>query len=789
MASHVEAHHLVEKVLAGEQVFLSLAGDPATRFEITRIERSPCTMACPAGVNVKGYIGLISAGRFREALELIKRDNPLPGICGRVCHHPCEKVCKRSEIDEPVAICWLKRFVADYELEQPKKKTEPLPRTRKEKVAIVGSGPAGLTAANDLVRMGYGVTIFEALPVPGGMLTVGIPSFRLPRNIIETEIQAIVDLGVEIKTNTKIGRDVGLEELFKQGYNAAFLAVGAHVGRRLGIPGEEGDEGYVDCVEFMRRINFGDHSLPGRHVVVIGGGHSAMDCARTALRLGAEEVQIVYRRSRKEMPADILDVNETESEGVKLTLLVSPSKILRQNGKVVGIELIRNRLGEPDASGRRRPVPIEGSEFVINADLVISAISEEPDLSVTAGDFDFNISRWNTFVVDDNTLATNVPGVFAGGDAVTGPKTVIEAIAHGHKAARAIHRYLCGKESISPSNGQARSLSRAEAEIKFPEVEKRIRHPMPRLLLEDRRHNFNEVELGFTEEMAVEEAKRCLKCGPCGECLLCVPTCDKRQTILSMPEVDLDLLVRVPRDSERFPVAGEAAPAFLRPPRARRKEVPVQVEPVTCYVLENFCRGCGTCVEVCEYDAAALEDRGNGVFIARIDESLCRGCGVCASRCPSSAIVPRHFTDEWIDGLLNRHDLQSKVVVFSCNWNAAITDELLRDVAQQNSAGIETVRVMCAGRIPPAFVLKAFERGAAGVVMLRCPADECHYGFGSRVAEENFAIARKTAHLLGIAPQRIQQRCVGAAENSKFVGDFEALIHQMQGVNTNLAES
>lgn len=424
---------------------------PAATPAIYHIEKEipACQDACPLGVDVRGYLGSIANGKFEEALALIRETNPLPGICGRVCHHPCEAACNRGMVDEPLAICMLKRSAADYELKlrtegKPPSKPRRPTSGKKAKVAIVGSGPAGLTCAHDLARLGYEVTIFEKYPVAGGMLWVGIPEYRLPRDIIEIEIDRIKDLGVEIKTDTPVGRDLTLHDLSKRGYKAIFLAVGAHKGLKLRIPGEDDFEGFLDCVTFLRDVNLGKEVKIGEKVVVIGGGNAAIDSARVALRLGCKEVSILYRRSRKEMPANPWEIEEAEHEGVKIHYLASPTKILGKQGKVVAMECIRNELGKLDASGRRRPVPVKGSEFKIDCDLVIPAISQQPDLSFLSKDHGLEISRWNSFVVDDDTLATNLPGIFAGGDAVTGPATVIEAMAAGRKAATSIDEYLSG---------------------------------------------------------------------------------------------------------------------------------------------------------------------------------------------------------------------------------------------------------------------------------------------------------------------------------------------------------
>jgi NADH-quinone oxidoreductase subunit F len=475
-----------------------------------RLTPAPCQKACPAGIDVPSYVALISHKQYKEALELILEDNPFPSICGRACTHSCEFECKRGELDNPISIMYLKRFVSDLKIGRAKD-IKPLPITKKEKVAIIGAGPAGLTAGYYLIRKGYAVTVYEALPVAGGMMVVGIPEYRLPRDIINAEIEAITALGVEIKTNTKIGKDITIDELRKDN-GAIFLAVGAHKGRKLGIYGEDKYKGFIDSIDFLREVNFGNKKKPGNKVVVIGGGNSAVDAARTALRLGAAEVNIAYRRSRVEMPAFKGEVDDAEEEGVKLHLLVAPTRIVGEKGRVTGLECIRTELGKPDASGRRRPVPIEGSEFIIPCDVIIPAISQEPEIAGLIKDTELKTTAWNTFEVDAATLETNIPGIFAGGDDVTGPATIIEAIAAGQRAAAAIDKYF-NKEKLQWRFKPVipkRLIKQIEASDE--EIEKLKREERPCIKALQRINNFDEVEMGYTEEMCVNEAKRCLRC-------------------------------------------------------------------------------------------------------------------------------------------------------------------------------------------------------------------------------------------------------------------------------------
>lgn len=416
------------------------------RYDIEK-ETPICQETCPVHIDIRKYIGLIADGRYLDALAVVRERNPLPAICGRVCNHPCESACNRGKQDEPVAIDALKRFVADYELELKKQGKIPKPvappvNEKLGKVAVIGSGPAGLTVAHDLAMRGIRSTIFEEAPVPGGMLWLAIPEYRLPRDIIQTEVDYICDLGVELKLNTPITPDFNVDDLLSDGYKAAFLGIGAHQGLKLGVPGEDDYEGFLDCIVFLRRVNLGDTTKPGRKVIVIGGGNSAIDAARTALRLGSEEVHIAYRRTVKEMPANPWEIEEAEKEGVKISYLAAPVEILGENGKVVGMKCTRMKLGKLDASGRRRPVPIEGSEFVIEADVIVPSISQQPDLSFLHEGHGLSINRWNSFDIDSRTMQTNRPEIFAGGDSVTGPATVIEAIAAGHQAANSIEKFL-----------------------------------------------------------------------------------------------------------------------------------------------------------------------------------------------------------------------------------------------------------------------------------------------------------------------------------------------------------
>jgi heterodisulfide reductase subunit A-like polyferredoxin len=493
-------------------------------FAITKRGKAPCRNACPIDQAAQGYVALIAEGKFKEALALIRKQNPLPGVCGRVCHHPCEVECVRGDVDAAVSIRALKRFAADWEVahEPDYSYVDDYEIEKKdERVAVVGAGPAGLTCAHDLALAGYEVHVFEALPFAGGMLRVGIPSYRLPRDVLDRDVGFLEKLGVQFHYNAELGKAFTLDDLFDDGYKAAFVGVGAHESLKLRCGGEE-LTGVVGAVEFLREFNQEGKVWVGKHVAVIGGGNAAIDAARTAKRLGAD-VTIFYRRTRVEMPADDLEIEEALREGVGLELLTAPDEILGKDGRVVGMKVQRMELGEPDESGRRRPVPVEGDTYDVELDMVIPAISQAPVVEHLDADEAICLTRWRTIEVDEKTGMTGRPGVFAGGDAVTGPGMVTEAMAQGRRAARGIVDYLNGGEYPVP---EPTGLPAVESDdIPKEGADTTPRAKMAELPPEKREGNFDEVELGLTEEQAVAEAKRCLSCGICSECLECVAAC------------------------------------------------------------------------------------------------------------------------------------------------------------------------------------------------------------------------------------------------------------------------
>jgi len=479
---------------------------------------APCVSACPSHLPIYDYIELIKEGRFLKSLEAIRNATCLPGILGRVCIRPCESNCRRGNVDECLSIKWLKRFVADYEIEKRRVPSVHQGGARSEKVAIIGAGPAGLSCAYYLALKGYSVTIFERLGEPGGMAAMGIPDYRLPRNIVRYETELIERLGVEIRYNTQVGKDITLSQIFEQGYKAIFIGVGAQTNTPMGVEGEDkGYKGFIPGVYYLLEINLGRDPYPeGKKVVVVGGGNVAIDCVRSSFRLGKPDVNLVYRRTKKEMPADPVEVHDAEEEGVKFHYLCNPVRIVEKEGKVVGVECIRMELGEPDESGRRRPVPIKGSEFFIETDILIPAIGQAIDLSFLEEKDGIKTTRRSTIAVQEGTFLTSRPGVFSAGDCVTGPDVLVRAAGTGKRAAEKIDLFLRGMEVKESEEERLESLME---KIKVYNKEEKVgisggtkREVLKMLPPETRKWTFEEVEKGFSIPQAQKEAERCLRC-------------------------------------------------------------------------------------------------------------------------------------------------------------------------------------------------------------------------------------------------------------------------------------
>ncbi|HOK60133.1 FAD-dependent oxidoreductase [Tenuifilum sp.] len=482
---------------------------------------APCISACPGGVKPYGYVSLVRNGQYEEAMNLHLEDIPLPGSLGRACYAPCQGECTRGNLEGAVDIRRIKRFFAEqYYNKFPEPPTREINANTNKRVAIIGSGPAGLTAAYHLALKGHKVKIFEAAPKAGGMLMLTLPEYRLPKTVVERDIKNITSLGVEIECNKRVEN---ITELKQQGFDAVFVAVGTHQSSKMHIEGEN-LEGVEGCLDFLRNVNIGErYNLTGKRVIVVGGGNTAIDASRTALRLGAEQVTVVYRRSREEMPCFAPEIKEAEEEGVKIDILCNPIRFIGQNGKVSKVELVRMKLGEPDASGRRSPIPIEGSNYLVNADLVIEAVGLQPSTQPFANELE--LAKGGTIKVNGKTFQTNIPYIFAGGDSVSGASTIIEAAGQGKKAAFYIDKYLNGLDIDTfefdeklPAADKNEVIAKRHPALKKP-VNDTYRKPAERV------KDFNDVEHTLTEQQAKESAERCLDCSNCRECHQCKTAC------------------------------------------------------------------------------------------------------------------------------------------------------------------------------------------------------------------------------------------------------------------------
>jgi heterodisulfide reductase subunit A len=489
-------------------------------FLITKEGVSPCKIACPAGTNAYGYIALTSVSKYEEALALVREVLPFPGVLGRVCHHPCEQDCNRNEIDEPLSIAAIKRFLADYEVASGKEYKPVMPEEkREERVAIIGAGPAGLTTAQDLAMKGFQVTVFEASSELGGVMRSHIPDYRLPKDVLDREIGYILDLAIEVKTNTPLGPNLSVGDLLKEGYKAVVLATGASKSKRLPIPGIDAED-VLFGMDILKEVNKGKRPKIGKKVVVVGGGNVAMDVARTALRLGAQDVSCVCLEARHQMPAHPWEIKDAEDEGVKLYPSYAASKVLTRDDKVIGLECKEIESVEFNEQEVVKSFTTkEGSVMTLTTDTILLAIGQTTDLELLK-EWGYKTTEWGNLKADPITLATNKKGVFAAGDLVRGPSSIVEAIADGHRVAETVDRYIRkvnlkkGREKIEPE----------KAPVREPE-ELRPRVKMPRIPVTDRLRGFQEIDYGLTEEMAVGEALRCLNCSICSECNECVKVC------------------------------------------------------------------------------------------------------------------------------------------------------------------------------------------------------------------------------------------------------------------------
>ncbi|MEA3417710.1 MAG: FAD-dependent oxidoreductase [Thermodesulfobacteriota bacterium] len=586
---------------------------------------APCHLTCPANVDIQGYLALLANGQYLEALKLVKERCPMPLVIGRICPRPCEAECRRQRVDESVCINFAKRFLGDYERNNYKKLIICLPEPSGYRVAVVGGGPAGLSAAYYLRQKGHEVTMLEAMPELGGQLRYGIPSYRLPRHILDLEIESILQLGIEAKTNILLGKDFTCESLLADGYSAVFLGIGCWGARNLRIPGEE-LSGVIQGTIFLTDVSLGKDVEIGNKVIVIGGGNTAIDAARSALRLGAKKVDIYYRRSRVEMPALAAEIDAAEEEGIGINTLVAPSRLIGENGKLQQMEYIGMELGEKDSSGRRRPVPVSDSEQVVDVDTVIAAIGQVPDLSGLQHDElgqKIETTRWCTIVAHSGTLQTNAVGIFTGGDVFTGPKTVVSAFSAGRRAAHSIDLFLRKKPVKSPKmpfNISKGPLDKVDMQ-NFAGIDNKPKAKMPELPAGARRNNFEEVDLGFSEETAVQEAKRCLSCG-CIDAFEC-----KLREYATEYEVDISNLESW--QEKKFEI-DDTHPYII-------------VDPNKCINCRRCMRNC------CEYqcsDAIKLEpleydQKGKATFFGPVINDNCVSCGLCVSNCPTGALIEK----------------------------------------------------------------------------------------------------------------------------------------------------
>jgi formate dehydrogenase beta subunit len=677
------------------------------RFSSDHSLMPPCQAACPLHMDIREYVDLVAQGRIMEALEVIRQSNPFPSICAYVCTHPCEDACRRSQVDKPIAIRALKRFAVEFGGDR--MIWAEAETTHQEKVAVVGSGPAGMACAYYLRKLGYPVTILEAHSELGGMLRVGIPQYRLPREVLDTEVQRLTQMGVEFRTNTRV---VSLDLLFEMGYKAIFITIGAHQSLRMQIEGED-SAGVIDGATFLREVNLGLKPSLGDRVAVVGGGNVAIDAARTALRLGAKTVNILYRRSRAEMPADHAEVSQALEEGVEILYLVIPTRIKRENGRLT-VTCVRMELGEPDGSGRRRPVPVNGSEFTEQFDTLITATGQAPQ---APSDFHVRIGKGSTIQVDPVTLTTNRAGVFAGGDAVTGPATVTEALAAGRLAASRIDDYL---QHRYPLAGEEEQESLA-GEL-LPETIEMIRSigrlEPPMLAPEARATDFKPIELVYDWEAAINQARRCLRCGmgaevlfqdKCATCLTCLRVCPYH-----VPYLDASGTIQIPAEQ---------------------------------------CQACGICAAECPAKAIALRKPYDRRHIAEELEHVLKSAA--------------------------ESKLRPIIVGFCCQYGLFGTGTLA-SLWRGARAGVWIVPVLCVAKVEGDHILRAFEMGAEGVFVAGC-GEQCARENTASWVRQHVERVKKILAQVGLEPERLQTFVSGTAgvDPAEMVDSF---IEQVGGL-------
>jgi NADPH-dependent glutamate synthase beta subunit-like oxidoreductase len=628
------AQAIRDAVEAHREVFTShIATHNCATGDCVRLVPAPCQMTCPAGIDVPTYVSLIGMGRDAEAIEVIRRDNPFPWVCGLVCTRPCEFMCVRGRIDTPISIKFLKAYAAEKALSDRLYVNPSKEPAKGKKVAVIGAGPGGMTAAYYLSLKGYGVQVLEALPVAGGMMMLGIPRYRLPREVIDREVAMLEDLGVEFRFSTRFGTDVGLQDLQADGFEAFFLAIGAHKSFKLGIPGEQAFPQVIEAIDLLRLVALGERHNPGKRVVVIGGGNVAIDAARTCLRLGCDEVTIAYRRTRTEMPADAEEVEQAEEEGIHISFLTIPVEIKGRDGRLTELRCVRAALQAREGSNRKYPVPVFGSDFSIEADAVISAIGQRVDSECLQHITGLNWTRRETMQANMVSMETAVPGIFAGGDAVTGPATVVEAIGAGKRAAEAVDRYLSGMPQPKMPPVPVRRMRTEWTEVPA-NTKMTLRRPeMPLLNIERRRTTFQQVELGYSENSVREESRRCLRCDICLRCGTCVEVCRDKMGINALEFGFLNFDHPRPTDfritAERCILCGACA---ANCPNAAIKMIDREGERLLSYCgtilnrakLEN-CRECGAVIGPRKF-LEFMKKRTNTISPVVDEVPICEAC-------------------------------------------------------------------------------------------------------------------------------------------------------------------
>lgn len=704
---------------------------PSGRFSVRTEGEPPCKAACPAGVDVKAYVNLIADWKYEDAVRVVRYANPFPGICGRVCTHQCESECGRKDIDESVSIRSLKRFAADYELSR-KKPILPAKRTNSQKIAVIGAGPAGLTAASDLALEGFPVTVFDSAKEAGGLLSWGIPDFRLPKNIVRSEVADIKALGVEFSLGETV-RDPA--KLLSQGYSAVILATGCQVSLLPGIPGEKA-EGVIDCLDFLRKVSEKQITAMQGAVTVIGGGNAALDSARTALRLGAK-VTVAYRRTEEQMPADREEIEHAKQEGVIFRFLAIPTEVISDRGKVKSFRFQSAKLGEPDESGRRSPVPIANDYFTLENNTVIMAIGSKPETSLVSGT-GIDLKKGGIVKTADSGM-TSVRGIFACGDIATGPLTIIDAIGGGHRAAAGVIGYVSGE----PTRRKPTSMLVIE-NANIPESQRCRSCFIP---AEKRQSTFDEVELGMDERTAINEALRCQRCGSCDECDVCLAVCDYRNAAITVAETGETAVAKVPFALAHESLVSPDEDWALEIEGAKHK---VEVAPILALVNRDLCIACGKCEESCPYKAIRTVFDTKGRAFAHIESTSCRGCGACAGACPSGAIKMGYMDDERLfaevrEAVKNSAD-NNGIVRFSCMWNR-------RNLRTEPWPW--EVRLQCTRRVSPALLTETLALGVRAVAVVGCEEGDCHYLPGPLMATDTVSSTRSILEAVGTSQGRI----------------------------------